>query len=69
MLSPKVFVALEVPLVSLVLSVVDEVHVLHPAFRHRHQGEPDCTENVHNNKEFEAHHENLQVDLRALRQV
>ena len=56
MLTPKVIIALKVPLVGLFLVVVHEVHVLNPALRIDDEGEPDAAKDVHNNEELEGHH-------------
>lgn len=62
-------IAFEVALVRIFLAVIDEVHVLDPALRLEHKREPDSTEDVHNNEQLEGHHENFELNFRALGQV
>ena len=69
MLSPPIFIAFEVAVIGVFLAIVHEVHVLHPALALDDQGEPDGGENVHDDQQLERHHQNLQVDFDALRQV
>ena len=69
MLAPPVFVALEVPLVRLGLSIVHEVHVLHPALGLDDDGEPDGRDDMHYDDELEGHHDDFQIDFDALGKV
>ena len=56
MLAPKVIVALEVPLVGLILIIVHEVHVLNPALSLDDEGKPDASKHVHHYEQLEGHH-------------
>ena len=59
MLSPKVFITFKVPLISLILVIVHEVHVLDPALSLNDESEPDAGEYVHDDDQLKGHHENL----------
>ena len=66
MLAPETVVTLEVTLIGILLVVIDEVHVLHPLLRLDDKLEPDSSKDVHYNKQLEGHHQNFELDLKAL---